>query len=354
MLAASIAETLKHWRNLEKFIEFKDAEASIDRYLGAYHRLSEFDPKRPLAVRTFALSMADYAKNAVAKFKATRPVTLKKVSTPYIEDDETMVDAVGLYASSCSSHAATLLFLARVCRPDLSTIVPRLCSNVTRWTTTDDRRLIRTMSYIESVGDLELFAQLSPEDLLDLVVQVFTDADWAGNPDSTKSTSGLWVRLYSPTSGNSWQISWNSRAQSHSASCTAEAEIVAYAAGLSADLTYDPDIVISMSMSIRQEALPIQLLFETLLGKQLPLQAFVDNTQCITAVEKGYSKKLRHLARTRRVSIGVLHELLEDEDASLTLEYCETSQMLADSFTKALPPASFAAAKMAMGMRAMQ
>ena len=109
-----------------------------------------------------------------------------------------------------------------------------------------------------------------------------------------------------------------------------------------------------MSASIRQEALPIQLLFETLLGKQLPLQAFVDNTQCISAVEKGYSKKLRHLARTHRVSIGVLHELLEDEDTAMTLDYCETSHMLADSFTKALPPASFAAAKMAMGMRPMQ
>jgi len=298
--------------------------------------------------------MADYAKNAVAKSKATRSVTLKKVSTPYIDDDESIADAVGVYASSCASHAATLLFLARVCRPDLSTIVPRLCSNVTRWTTTDDRRLVRTMAYIESAGDLELFAKFSPSDLEEVVIQVFTDADWAGNPDTTKSTSGLWVRLFNPVSGNSWQISWNSRAQSHSASCTAEAEVVAYAAGLSGDLAYDPDIVISMSTSVRQEALPIQLLFEVLLGRKLPLQVFADNTQCIAAVEKGYSKKLRHLARTHRVSIGVLHEILEDEEIAMTLDYCETAAMLADSFTKALPPASFMAAKTAMGMRTLQ
>jgi hypothetical protein len=354
MLAASCDKTLAHWRSLEKFIEFKDEEASIDRYLGAYHRLQEYDSKRPLAVRTFSISIADYAKNAVAKFVATRPVTLKKVSTPYVEDDENIAESVGVYASSYASHAAALLFLARVCRPDLSTIVPRLCSNVTRWTTTDDRRLIRTMAYIESAGDLELFAKFSPSDLDELVLQAFTDADWAGNPDSTKSTSGLWIRLFNPSSGNSWQISWNSRAQSHSASCTAEAEVVAFAAGLSGDLVYDPDVVISMSTSVRQEALPIQLLFEVLLGRRLPLQVFVDNTQCISAVEKGYSKKRRHLARTHRVSIGVLHELLEDEDAAMSIAYCETAAMLADSFTKGLPPASFMVAKKAMGLQAMQ
>ena len=126
---------------------------------------------------------------------------------------------------------------------------------------------------------------------------------------------------------------------------------MAYAAGLSGDLAYDPDIVISMSTSVRQEALPVQLLFEALLGQRLPLQVFVDNTQCISAVEKGYSKKLKHLARTHRVSIGVLNELLEDPDLDMTLDYCETSVMLADSFTKALPPASYIAAKSAMGLR---
>ena len=68
----------------------------------------------------------------------------------------------------------------------------------------------------------------------------------------------------------------------------------------------------------------------------------------------GYSKKLKHLARTHRVSIGVLHELLEDPDAEMTVDYCETSSMLADSFTKALPPASYIAAKTAMGMRPLQ
>ena len=213
MLAASCEKTFLHWRALERFVEFKEEEAGIDRYLGPYHKLQDYDPKQPDVVRTFSLSMADYAKNAVSKFIAERLATLKKVSSPYVEDTEGDGDTGGIYSSRCPSHAATLMFFARVCRPDLSTIVPRLCSNVTSWTVTDDKRLARTMSYIESVGGLELFAQFSPKHLGELVLQVYTDAEWNGNPDTTKSTSGLWIVLHNSTSGDSWQISWNSRAQ---------------------------------------------------------------------------------------------------------------------------------------------
>ena len=38
-----------------------------------------------------------------------------------------------------------------------------------------------------------------------------------------------------------------------------------------------------------------------------------DNTQAIAAAKKGYSKQLRHLSRTHPVSLGVLHELTEDD-----------------------------------------
>ena len=128
---------------------------------------------------------------------------------------------------------------------------------------------------------------------------------------------------------------------------------VAFAAGMSGELVYDRGIVVSMSTSVRQEALPIQLLFEALLGRKLPLQFFVDDTQCIAAVEKGYSKRLRHPARTHRVSIGVLHELLKDEDTAMSTDDCEVTVMLADYFTKALPPASFVAARKAMRLRSL-
>ena len=78
------------------------------------------------------------------------------------------------------------------------------------------------------------------------------------------------------------------------------------------------------------------------------------NTQCISAVGKGHSKKLRHLQRTHRASLVVFHELLENEEALMTIENCETSNMLGGSFTKALPLASFIAAGKAMGIQTLR
>ena len=69
MLVATCAKTFLHWRSLEKFLESKETEASIDRCLGVYHKLQAFDPKNPGATRTLSLNMCDYARSAVGEFR---------------------------------------------------------------------------------------------------------------------------------------------------------------------------------------------------------------------------------------------------------------------------------------------
>lgn len=230
---------------------------------------------------------------------------------------------------------------------------PRLCRNVTKWHVSDDKRLIRCFSYIDTIGALSLFAELRPSDLKSLVIRLYVDSDWAGDPDTCKSTSGLWIDLWHPESGRRWQVSWNSRAQSHSASSTAEAEVVAFAHGLDAGLAkaYEPETVISMSAGLRQEGIPIQSLMEALLGVRLPLKVHVDNDQCIAAVRKGFSKKLRQIARTHRISLDVCHDLVEDKELKIDVGYVPTKEQLADTFTKALIPLEFARARESIGLR---
>ncbi len=70
----------------------------------------------------------------------------------------------------------------------------------------------------------------------------------------------------------------------------------------------------------------------------------VDNVQTIQAVTKGYSKRLRHLPRTQRVCLGMLHEMLNDPELEMSLEHCPALQMKADLFTKALDRPKFRAA----------
>ena len=78
------------------------------------------------------------------------------------------------------------------------------------------------------------------------------------------------------------------------------------------------------------------------------IEGRVDNTQALAAVHRGYSKKLRFLERTQKVSIGAVHELIES--GTITAVYAETSTHRGDGFTKALVPAKFLVARSLMSM----
>ena len=94
----------------------------------------------------------------------------------------------------------------------------------------------------------------------------------------------------------------------------------------------------------------MQLLLETILEQTVRITCRVDNTQTIQAVEKGYSKKLRHLPRTQRVCIGSLHEAVNDEDLRTDLVHCPTLEQKADIFTKSMDANKFATAVSMIGM----
>ena len=85
----------------------------------------------------------------------------------------------------------------------------------------------------------------------------------------------------------------------------------------------------------------MQDLMEQFLGRRLKVVCQVDNDQAITAVRKGYSKKLRQLARTHRVSVGVIHECITDPRMLVDVVHCGTLDMKGDMFTKALLPAPY-------------
>ena len=108
----------------------------------------------------------------------------------------------------------------------------------------------------------------------------WSDADWCGDPEDTKSTSGLLIELYSPTTGRRWPIALNERRQGSMSSSTAEAETVA------------------LAFAVKHEGLSTLILLGSLFdGARRPVElvAKVYNTQAITAVTKGYSKKLKFL-----------------------------------------------------------
>ena len=71
---------------------------------------------------------------------------------------------------------------------------------------------------------------------------------------------------------------------------------------------------------------------ECIIDMVVPVKFEQHNQPAITVIRSGYSAKLRHLGRVRKVSIQSVNEQLENN--TFNLEYCETSMHLATGFTK--------------------
>ena len=135
--------------------------------------------------------------------------------------------------------------------------------------TTHDAQLIGSYAYLESAGPIALRSELSPEDLDEVQLVIWSDADWVGDTEDTKSTSGLLLEFINPTNERRWLISWAVRRQTSTSSSTAEAETVAFC------------------YAAKHEGIPTLILLDALLqnaGRPIELIGEVSSTQAITAV----------------------------------------------------------------------
>eukprot|EP00972_Heterocapsa_arctica_P014198 2090737-Heterocapsa_arctica.AAC.1 len=87
-----------------------------------------------------------------------------------------------------------VLYAARLAIFDLLKAVANLAKKVTTWDTGCDRMLHRLMCYVNSSLDLRLKGHIGdkPEGL---VLALYSDADFVGDKESSKSTSGIFIAL---------------------------------------------------------------------------------------------------------------------------------------------------------------
>eukprot|EP00435_Cladocopium_sp_Y103_P005600 s2775_g1.t2 len=149
----------------------------------------------------------------------------------------------------------------------------------------------------------------------DLYVEMFVDADFCGDEEDCYSTSGGWIQLTGPSS--QFPVAGISKKQSTVARSTTEAEAVA------------------LNFVLLKEGVPLLELFKVLLGKETKLKVREDNEATAKVVTAGYSKKLRYLHRTQRISLA---SSLADElnKPGLELALVRITEQKADVFTKAL------------------
>lgn len=211
-----------------------------------------------------------------------------------------------------------LLWLARLRRPDLSFPICLLAGQIASWTRNADKQLFR-LYYVNSTIShcLNLTVKDQPQDC---TLDLFCDEDLGGCPHTAKSTSGMFLVVRGPN-GTFVPLSWHARRQQHVARSTADAELN------------------SVSEGLYEELLPTHQLMSKLFVELTPkTMVREDNAAVVATVTNGYSIKLRHLARTPKLSLASLNEACS---TWATLVQTPTNEQLGDYFTKSLAPNKF-------------
>jgi ribonuclease HI len=152
-------------------------------------------------------------------------------------------------------------------------------------------------------------------------IQGYCDADYAGDLDTRRSTTGYVFIL------NGGAISWSSRRQPTVAASTTEAEYMAAAYAI-------------------KEALWIRTLFSDLKLNVDTITIRADNQSAIKLLKNP-------ITSLRSKHIDVIYHFARERVArkDVTFEYVKTEHMIADILTKATPETKFAYCRSGMGVQ---
>ena len=181
-------------------------------------------------------------------------------------------DPKGILAGVASRILMKIFYGARFARWDLLKVVTKLATMVTKWTTACDAALLRLMRYIKATVDWVLVGYVG-DSVSDLSLQLYADADFAGDRPSYKSTSGTLLCLHGPLTY--MPLAGRTKKQGCVSHSTPEAEIV------------------SLDSGMRSLALPALDIWEKVLGRKVELVALEDNEATLQIVKTG---KNRHCA----------------------------------------------------------
>ena len=196
----------------------------------------------------------------------------------------------------------SLLYAAVTCRPDISFIVTKLAQHgldpsPAAWATVK-----RVFRYLKGTKDQGLALGM-----VDQPLTAYCDADYAGDSDTARSTSGTIVTLYGGP------VIWSSRLQRCVALSTTESEYLSIGDGV-------------------KDVLWLRgLLFEFGFPREEPTTVYNDNTSAIKLV-----KNPEFHQRTKHINVKYHFIREKQEDKQIKVKYLETGKQPADMLTKNL------------------
>ena len=192
-------------------------------------------------------------------------------------------------------------------RPDISFSVHQVCQYMTAPTFTHLTAAKRVLRYIK--GTLYHGIAFTPGPLS---LSVFSNADWAGDPNDRRSTSGLLVYL------GSNPITWSAKKQPTVSCSSTESEYRALATA-SVEVCWICTLLKALGIYLSQ-----------------PPILWCDNVSALAI-----ASNLVFDARTKHIEVDFhfIRELVLQKD--LVVKFVSTTNQLADIFTKSLPTQRF-------------
>lgn len=276
---------------------------------------------RDRANRTLCLSQAGYVEQVLRRFdmwESKPQLTPMDASTKLHKADEGYI-APADFRLRYQSAVGSLMYAMLGTRPDIAyavSVVSRYGSNPTDQHWAAVKRIFR---YLKGTVSLRLTFKGPLHQ-----VSGYADADWAGDQDTRRSTSGY---VFNVGSG---AISWSSKRQPTVALSTCEAEYIG-------------------QTQATKEAIWLRNLL-TQLSSESPNSVQAVVIYCDNQGAIALAKNPQFHSRTKHIDINQHFVREKVADGKVTLEYVPTEEQIADGLTKALSKDKFNTFRRALGL----
>ena len=322
IIAVYVDDLILLTKTLEEMNAIKQALSERFRMtdLGKIHYILGMTIEWDADGKWLIIHQKQYVLDVVEKYRLSEANTVATPADVHVQlkkDDgcSKLVDA-----TRYQSMVGSLLYMAVATRPDIAQAVgavAKFCSRPSEAHLTAVKRILR---YLKGTANLGLKFMKSESGEL----TGYSDADWAGDVDERRSTTGnLFLMSGAP-------VSWLSKKQTVVALSTSEAEYVA------------------LSMAA-QEAVWLRRFLSDLTTTELGIPTIImeDNQGAIAMARNPGSH-----ARTKHIDIRFHYVREAVQQGAIALQYCPTDVMLADLLTKSLAKSRFESLRSAMGVAA--
>ena len=260
------------------------------------------------------IGQSHYIEDVLAKFGMADSKPVKTPAEVVATNPESPLFDKTKYQQAIGS----LLYLSIKTRPDIAFAVGRAARSCNNPTLDDWSSVKRILRYLRGTPKLGLLYSRSKSE----VCVGYSDADWAGDKSTRKSTSG-----YSFLKNGS-AVSWCSKRQPCVALSTAEAEYIA------------------LSSSAQEAIWLTNILRDFNYQDDSPITIYEDNISAIHIAENAQlSNRTKH--------IDIRFNFIKDciFNNKITVKYCPTDHMFADILTKPLAYDRFVYLRNALGIK---